>query len=47
MSEDNEQMDAAAEARLKRKNKALGLTLFGLVLLIGIVSFFKIDIATP
>lgn len=47
MSEDNLHMDAAAEARLKRKNKALGLALFGLVLLIGIVSYFKIDIATP
>ena len=33
-------------ARLKSRNRALGLTLGGLVLFIFVVSYFKIDVAT-
>ena len=39
--------EKAAEARLARKNRALGLALFGLVVLIGVVSFLKLEIAVP
>ncbi|WP_374764396.1 hypothetical protein [Yunchengibacter salinarum] len=33
--------------RMKRRNRALGLALAGLVIFIGVLSYFKIDVASP
>jgi len=35
------------DARVKRRNRVLGLVLFGMVILIGVVSYLKIKMVSP
>lgn len=35
------------DAKLVQRNRVLGLVLFGLVILIGVVSYLKIEMVTP
>ncbi|WCL53652.1 MULTISPECIES: hypothetical protein [Kordiimonadales] len=34
-------------ARMKKRNRAVGLALAALVIFIGVVSFFKIEVLSP
>lgn len=35
------------DPKVKQRNRVLGLVLFGLVILIGVVSYLKIKLITP
>ena len=35
------------DAKVKQRNRVLGLVLFGLVILIAVVSYLKIEMVTP
>ncbi len=41
------EMSEEDKKRLKKRNRALGLSLFVFVILIGVVSYYKVMVATP
>lgn len=45
--DDSMDEQSRSQARMRRRNRALGLALFALVIFIGVLSYFKIEVASP